>query len=518
MSARPPYGWAPPTGEPNAQPAYRPPRLAYVLAGVVAVLLLAAIAVPIGIAVVMRPGLPDRGSGAGPAPAGSSGADGVGDPYFPDYGSSGYDAQRYTVHVDFAPASGVLTGRTIVTAVAGQDLTTFYLDLALPASKVLVDGVDARSFELEDFQDLRITPAEPIPEGRQFEVIVEYGGRPGELRRDGQENPPWRAGEGEWTLAGEPESSAWWYPANDHPSDPALLEVTARVPKDYQVITVGRLASKDVATEADFDTWRWVTSEPLPTYASFLAIGRYELKEGTADGRPYVYAVSTQFDQADRARLFAAMARTPALIKELESFTGPYPYSEIGGFVPRTELWFAGLETATRPLYDAGALLDERFGEELLVHELAHMWFGNHVTLWQWNDIFTNEAFASWAYWQVVERRGGTNADIVLDKTFERTKDNAEFWQVTMIDPGPTRLFATVYTRGPMALQALRNVMGDRAFATLVRSWADGGTRSMEDFMVVAQAQTPVDLTPVFRAWLFDTTAPEKTKANGFDG
>ena len=79
-------------------------------------------------------------------------------------------------------------------------------------------------------------------------------------------------------------------------------------------------------------------------------------------------------------------------------------------------------------------------------------------------------------------------------------------------------MFDTVYTRGPMALQALNNVMGDRAFDGLVRSWAQGGgARSLEDFMVTAQARTSVDLTPVFRQWLFDPDAPEKTEANGFD-
>ena len=73
------------------------------------------------------------------------------------------------------------------------------------------------------------------------------------------------------------------------------------------------------------------------------------------------------------------------------------------------------------------------------MHELAHMWFGDHVTLLQWNDIFTNEAFASWAYWEVVETTRRDPADARLDSTYERTKDEADFWRVTMIDPGPAR-------------------------------------------------------------------------------
>ncbi|MDN5805435.1 MAG: M1 family metallopeptidase, partial [Microlunatus sp.] len=494
MSYPPPLGpsgpdatAAPPSPPPPATPGRaRLPRLAYVLAGVLALLLVASVAVSIGTGVSLyRSGWPPAGSTTGPTTDG--GTDGVGDPYFPDYGSSGYDATSYRVAVDFDPDSEVLSGQTTVTARADEELEVFYLDLALEATRVQVEGVDAASFEREGFQDLRITPQAPIAEGSTFEVIVDYAGQPGSLRRKGQHSP-WQSDHQEWTVAGEPESSAWWYPANDHPSDPALLEVTVRVPKDFQAISIGRLVSKDIAKEADFDTWQWQTSEPLPTYASFLAVGRYQLREGTTDGRPYVYAVSSQFKASDRAHLFTALERTPDVVTELESFAGPYPYSEIGGFVPATELPFDGLETATRPVYEPEALLSDDFGDELLIHELAHMWFGNHVTLWQWNDIFTNEAFASWAVWRVVERRGGTTADTELDQTYDQTKDAARFWQITMIDPGPNRMFETVYFRGPMTLQALRNVMGEQAFADLVKVWAEGGTRSLEDFMVVAQA------------------------------
>jgi aminopeptidase N len=512
MRFQPPAHWSPPG-------TYRPPRYAYVIAAVLAVLLVAALAVPVAIAVLRYRGdWPPTGSRGGSPSTATDGANGAGDPYFPDYGSSGYDARQYTVAVDFDPGDQTLTGRTVVAARATESLSSFYLDLALPVSRVRVDEVDA-AFALEGFQDLRVTPATPIADGQSFTVTVEYAGRPGTLRRAGMEEQPWRSGTDEWTVVGEPESSAWWFPANDHPSDPALLDVSVRVPKEYQAISVGRLASKDTAQEADFDTWQWVTSESLPTYASFLGIGHYELREGEADGRPYVYAASTRFSGDERAKLFAAMERTPTLVRELEAFAGPYPYSEIGGFVPATPLWFAGLEAATRPVYVGDALLNEGYSDELLVHELAHMWFGDHVTLLQWNDIFTNEAFASWAYWEVVERRGGTPADDQLDGTYDRIKDEPDFWRVTMIDPGPARLFDTVYTRGPMALQALNNVMGDRAFDGLVRSWAQGGgTRSLEDFMVTAQARTSVDLTPFFRQWLFDPDAPEKTEANGFDG
>ena len=450
-------------------------------------------------------------------PITSGGTPGVGDPYFPDYGSGGYDAIKYAVAVDFDPSTGMLTGRTVVSARASARLKHFYLDLALPATRVLVDGTEA-AFALDGFQDLRITPAKPVRAGREFTVTVEYAGKPGSLRQPGQDESPWRSNQDEWLVAGEPEAAAWWYPANDHPSDPALVDISVRVPRTYQVISVGRLVSRDTAQEADFDTWHWETDQPAPTYATFLAIGRYSIREGEADGRPFVYAVSDQIPSIERDTIFTALARTPTAIRELEAFAGPYPYGEIGGFVPAIKLWFSGLETATRPVYESRAMLNEDSSDQLLVHELAHMWFGDHVTLTQWNDIFTNEAFASWAYWEVVARRGGRSTNSQLSRSYRETSRDQDFWHVTMIDPGRNDLFTTVYVRGPMTLAALDNVMGDVAFDHLVRSWAQqsSGPRSLEDFTAAAQSQTSVDLGPFFREWLYDTDAPARTRANGF--
>ena len=86
-----------------------------------------------------------------------------------------------------------------------------------------------------------------------------------------------------------------------------------------------------------------------------------------------------------------------------------------------------------------------------------------------------------------------------------------------MIDPGADQLFSTVYVRGPMALQALRNVIGDDAFFTLARDWSQRpGSRSLEEWMVAAQSHTTVDLKPFFDAWIFATVAPARTAANGF--
>lgn len=118
-----------------------------------------------------------------------------------------------------------------------------------------------------------------------------------------------------------------------------------------EAISVGRLVSADRDDEPDHDTWHWVSTEPMATYLSFLSIGQYELERGRVDGRPYVYAVSEQLSAADRARAFAALRTSGAIVRRLERLFGPYPFEDLGGVVPATRPGFDGLETQTRPLY-----------------------------------------------------------------------------------------------------------------------------------------------------------------------
>ena len=480
------------------------------------VLLALALVAPLAVVVALDHWRPLTGgtTPAGVDPKATDGEPGLGDPDYPAAGNGGYDVGRYEIHVNWDPATASMRSRTTITARATHGLRSFYLDLALHTDQVVVDGQPA-TFDPQGPTNLKVTPARPIASGAPFEVTVDYSGKPGDIRRG--ETPGWWSAKSEWTAAGEPESAAWWYPSNDHPSDPALMDVSIRVPVGLQAISVGRLESRDSAGEPDFDTWHWVARQPMATYLNFMSIGHYELKEGIDDGLPYVYAVTESLAPADRAKAFATLLTSRKRVRTLEAMFGPYPFTELGGVVPSHDLWFDGLETQTRPIYVAKSLLDDDYASELVTHELAHMWFGNNVTVRQWNDIFNNEAYASWAAWEYAARTGGPSAQSSFQRSFDRWADRPRFWRITMINPTRDHLFDAVYERGPMTLQALRNVVGDAAFLALSRSWAqDPGSRSLEEWMTRAQSVTPVDLGPFFQAWIYAPTAPARTRANGF--
>jgi aminopeptidase N len=505
--------WPPPS------PAQRPRRPAYVypLAFVVALALVAVLLLPLGLAAVWRrvaPELHPPTSGQVDRSA-VDGSRGVGDPYYPDAGNGGYDVTRYQIGVSWDPRTEILSGTTTISAHSLQGLHSFFLDLRLNITEVAVDGQDAGLAKDGD-ANWRITPAQPLEAGDDFTVVVAYSGEPGAIT-DADGGHPWsRTGE-EWLVSGEPESAAWWFPSNDHPSDPALMDISIRVPRGLQAVSIGRLISADSGTEAAWDTWHWVSRQPTATYLTFAAIGSFTLQQGVVDALPYVYAVSDQLSAADQKTAFAALQTSAAKVRVLAGLFGPYPFTELGGIVVAdADLPFDGLEAQTRPVYKARSIVDPRYADELVSHELAHMWFGDNVTVRQWNDIFDSEAYASWAAWAWAERNGGPTAQSELLRIFGRARDADDFWRVTMIDPGRRNMFTTVYVRGPMALQALHNVMGEEAFTRLNTEWAqDPGTRSLEDWMAKAQSLTPTDLQPFFQAWIFARTAPAQTAANG---
>ncbi|OYO17224.1 peptidase [Enemella dayhoffiae] len=506
----PPQQFPPPQplGFQQQRPDFRPPssgggpRWPWFVGGLTALLVLGLVAF-----LLLRPGLIPLGPLTPPGIA-ADGGDGVGDPYFPEAGGGGYDARGYRIEVSWDEAAERLDGVTTMTAVATRILGRFHLDLALPVQEVRLDGAVVQ--HQQQGTDLSLTAAKNLQQGQEFRVEVRYGGNPREAGKRTR-GTVWQQ-DRELLFADEPFGAPLWFPSNDHPSDPATMEVIARVPQDLQAISVGALVSRDEANEPDHDTWHWRSTQPMATYLNFLAIGPFTVIEGQSDGRPHVYAISKQLNGPLAAGCEAALRRTPETVRRLEEIWGPYPFSELGGVATSTRVTWGALENQTRPVYQAEALA--RDPDRLLTHELAHMWFGNNVTVRGWNDIYMNEAYASFSEWAVAERHGGTPARDKLRSAYRSAPDRV--WQVPIGNPGPNELFGAVYLRGPMSLQALRNVLGDEQFFALGREWAtEPGSRGVADWQQRAQRRTRTDLGPFWQAWLIAREKPADTPANG---
>lgn len=451
--------------------------------------------------------------------AGSAGGAGIGDPYYPLYGNSGYDVNHYSIDVAYTPATDRIVGRTTVLATTTQYLTRFNLDLALKASAVTVNGRPA-TFTKPNWHELQITPATPLNPGTPLTVEIRYAGVPSTVTPVGPTTfSPWtRTADGAVAI-GEPEIAAWWYPSNDHPRDKATFDIALTVPKGLEALSNGRLVGKTLG--ASTDTWRWRVANPMTTYLAFMAVGQFTVTRGTtAAGIPWLNAIAAN-GGAEAAAAAADLARTPEVVDWHASQWGPYPFEAMGGVAPAAETGFA-LENQTRPVYSRGFWAGGQSNIYVVVHELAHQWYGDSVSVTNWRDIWLNEGFATFSTWKWAETHGEGTANQILRKEYGGYAASDDwFWGVTIGDPGAAGEFQwPVYSRGAMTLQALRNRIGTATFMQLMRAWAKahaGGNASIPQFISLAEGLSGQDLTAFFDAWLYTPSKPAATVANGLD-
>ncbi|GAA4884678.1 M1 family metallopeptidase [Kitasatospora terrestris] len=439
------------------------------------------------------------------AAAPAAGADGVGDSYYPTYGNGGYDVSHYDIRLKYQPATDRLEGTTTILATATQDLSRFDLDFALDVSEVLVNGRRA-AFAGSGEQELVVTPAAPLRKGERATVVVRYAGTPSAVKRYGF--TAWLRTPDGGVAAGEPEAAWWWFPSNDHPSDKATFDVSVLVPDGTQAISNGVLVSQ--RSQLGWTRYSWREDKPQATYLATLALGRFDVTTSTtAGGLPVVNAYSRDLgDNEGAAR--ASVERTGELVDWLSGYFGPYPFSSAGGYVPNVPTRFA-LENQTRVFYSPRQFASGS-NTSVVVHELAHQWFGDSVSLQRWSDIWLNEGFARYAQYLWSEHEGEGTAAELADWVWSSHPADDPFWTVRPGDPGAEGQFdLAVYDRGAAAVQALRAAVGDESFFAILRGWQSEhryGNATIAQFRAYAERVSGKPLAELFDTWLFTPARP----------
>ncbi|MDX6308827.1 MAG: hypothetical protein QOI06_1873 [Nocardioidaceae bacterium] len=463
------------------------------------------LATMLGASVMVVAALLPTGCSGSTASTPADGSRGIGDPYYPTDGNRGYDVLGYAVDITYHPTTSSLTATTSVRATATSDRARFDLDLStgLTVTAVTVNGIAARFSRMAP-HELVITPRSALAAGKPLDVVVSYHGPVG----DSGPISGWHAlPGGGGVMAGEPHSCAFWYPCNDHPTDKATFRLTATVPAKFTVMSnglEGRTTSAGAGALAT-RTYRWHLDTPTATYLTTILVDRLTVQRSTLpDGTPAVsaYSPGATGEESNESRL-------PSILAFLSSRFGPYPAPAAGGLFVDAPVGFS-LETFTRPVYT------DRIGVSTIVHENAHQWWGDNISVRRWRDICFNECMASYAQWLWAERNGTD-----LDARYKSTINNVDF-SIPLYDMGAGNEFTYggVYLKGAYFEHALRRKIGDDTtyFDALkaIQARFGGQNMSMLQFRNQLSRRTGVNLTSFWQQWVLSTQRP--SDANLFPG
>jgi aminopeptidase N len=419
------------------------------------------------------------------------GSSGAGDPFFPNAGNGGYDVSNYNLTLRYQPSSNTLDGSAVISASATQNLLRFDLDLrGFTITRLLVNGA-AASFA-RDGQELVITPASGLEQGRTFTVAVDYNGTPPVVTDPDQSIEGWVPTDDGAFVVNEPQGSPGWYPVNDTPRDKATFDFAITVPEGLTALANGVLVSS--TTSGGTTTWVWRETDPMAPYLATATLGKFDLTVSSVDGIPSYVAVDPQLPKGQ------VLSKLPDAVRFYASIYGPYPFNAVGAIVDSAKFVGYSLETQTKPNFPG------KPDEATLVHELSHMWFGDSLTLQLWPEIWLHEGFATWSEWIWSEHEGNKSAQKYFDNWYQKGALDT-FWDTPPLGlPGPEQLFSgVVYIRGGMTLQALRAKIGDVLFFELLKRWATQnryGNVTTSQFIALAEQISGQDLAHFFDVWL----------------
>ncbi|MCD7443154.1 M1 family metallopeptidase [Streptomyces lincolnensis] len=437
---------------------------------------------------------------------------GVGDRLFPYLGNPGYDVASYDLSFTYSGTnSKPLRAVTTIDAWTTAPLERVNLDFAHgEVDSVEVDGAPAAFTSAGE--DLVVTPEQPLPRGSWMRITVRHTSDPvSAAGRDGG----WVRTDDGLAMANQADVAHLVFPCNDHPSDKAMFTIRVTAPNGYTAVANGLPTHVDRAGKAT--TWTYRTQHPMATELAQVSVGRSTVLRRTG---PHGLPVRDVVPTKDRTRLEPWLKKTPGQISWMEEKVGPYPFETYGLLVAAADTGFE-LETQTLSLFERDLFTEPGFPEwyvdSIMVHELAHQWFGDSVSPRTWSDLWLNEGHATWYEALYAEEKAGRT----LQARMKAAYGASDRWRAAggppaapkAPDPGQKiGIFRpNVYDGAALVLYALRQEIGRPAFERLERAWVTrhkDGVATTADFVALAGEISGRDLGGFFEGWLYAEKTP----------
>lgn len=420
--------------------------------------------------------------------------------------SENYDVQYHRLELNIDPSVRYIKGKVTTyfqTLEANFSAIHFDLNEPLRVDSVLYKGKRI-SYKHAD-QVLRINLPTALAKSVRDSLTIFWQGEPDNNGFGSFEQTTHSGAPVIWTLS-EPYGARDWWPCKQTLTDKIdSLDMWITCRKDYKAASNGVLVA-EVEKGTD-KTYKWKHRYPIANYLVAFAVTNYErytdyadLKSGRMPIENYVYPESKS----------SAQAGTQALIPVIELFDSlftDYPFhQEKYGHAQFS--WGGGMEHQTMTFVI-------NYGYELLAHELAHQWFGDHTTCGSWEDIWLNEGFATYLSGLAYEFRQpqywyGFKSGRISSAT-SQAGGSVFVTDTTSVN----RIFSSrlSYNKGAMLLHMLRWKLGDEAFFQGVRNYLKApehayGFAKTPQFKAHLEAAGKQELTEFFKDWYYGQGYP----------
>ncbi|MEL6495232.1 MAG: M1 family metallopeptidase [Cyanobacteria bacterium J06623_7] len=329
-----------------------------------------------------------------------------------------------------------------------------------------------------------------------------------------------------WTQ-GEDEDSRFWFPCFDYPGQLATSEIRVEIPTGMMAISNGELVNTEV--KGDRLVYHWSQQQVHPTYLMTLAVGDFGVIEDEWRGKPVNYYVA-KGREADGKR---SMEKTPRMVEFLSHKYGyDYPYPKYAQ-VCVDDFIFGGMENTSTTLLTDRCLLDERAAtdnmrtESLVLHELAHQWFGDLVVIKHWSHAWIKEGMASYAevFWTEAEYGKDDAAYYLLNEARAYISEDSTRYRrpiVTNVYREAIELYDRhLYEKGACVYHMIRAILGDELFDKAIRTFVnDNAHKTVEtvDLLRAIDKATGYNLMFLFDRYVFRGGHPDYKVAYVWDG
>jgi puromycin-sensitive aminopeptidase len=315
-----------------------------------------------------------------------------------------------------------------------------------------------------------------------------------------------------------------FFPCLDEPDKKARFRVSVTTPARNQVISNAPIEREEV-TRGRRKTVHFDETPPLSTYLLALVVGELESSPIRRCGRTpiRIWAVPGR-----RAQMGFALDAAQAALERLERYFGlPYPYAKLD-LIAAPDFEFGAMENAGAVLFRETLLLtdpktvthaERKRVAEVIAHELAHMWFGDLVTMAWWDDLWLNEAFATWMAYSVVDdwqpswklwldfQRGRASA-FELD-ALEHT--HPIYVEVRTPADATENFDRITYEKGAAVVRMIERWIGHQSFRRGVRAYIrahrEGNARGVDLWSALEKASGQ-PIAPIVRHWIEESGFP----------